>query len=224
MNQPQWIEVDRYISELFVANEPAMEAALAESVKADLPAIAVAANQGKFLQILALAMRARRILEVGTLGGYSSLWLAKALPPGGRLITLEVDPKHAEVARGNFARAGVADRIDLRVGPALEALPKLVEEDGGPFDMIFIDADKPNYPRYLEWAVRLARRGTLILADNVVREGQVIDATSKDERVRGTRQFNEAFAHHPGIVATALQTVGAKGYDGFAIGVVVEPS
>lgn len=224
MNPTQWTEVDRYLSDLFAPGDPALTAALEASEAAGLPSIAVAPNQGKFLQLLALAVQARQILEIGTLGGYSGIWLARALPADGKLITLEADPLHAQVARANFERAGVADRVDLRIGPALETLPQLVAEDKGPFDFIFIDADKPNYPDYLQWAVRLARRGTLIVADNVVREGRIVESSSDDDRIRGMRRFNECLAAHPQLTATALQTVGSKGYDGFAIGVVAATS
>jgi predicted O-methyltransferase YrrM len=218
--QQQWTAVDDYITETFVPPDPALDSALQASVDAGLPPIAVAPNQGKFLHLLALARGARQILEIGTLGGYSTIWLARALPVGGRLVTLEFDPKHAEVARANFVRAGLADVIDLRIGAALDTLPQLVADGLGPFDFIFIDADKDNYPGYFEWALKLSRRGTLVIADNVIRQGAVIDAANSDPRVQGVRRFHELVAAEPRVSATALQTVGSKGYDGFTLLVV----
>jgi predicted O-methyltransferase YrrM len=221
MAQEQWTAVDRYLTELFVPSDPALEAALRDSAAAGLPAIHVSPNQGKLLHLLARLQGARNILEIGTLGGYSTIWLARALPAGGRLITVEVDPKHADVARANLARAGLAEVVELRLGPALETLPRLVAEGRGPFDLIFLDADKPSYPDYFAWALRLSRRGSLIVADNVVRKGAVIDAASKDARVQGVRRFHELLAAEPRVSATAMQTVGSKGYDGFAIALVL---
>lgn len=221
MLQEQWTEVDRYITDLFVPPDAALEAALQASVDAGLPAISVAPNQGKMLGLLAQLRGARKILEIGTLGGYSAIWMARALPPGGRLVTLELDSDHARVARANFARAGLSGVIDLREGPALETLPKLEAEGGGPFDMIFIDADKPAYPDYLAWSLKLSRKGTLIIADNIVRNGAVIDPAHDDPRVHGARRFNELLASEPQVSATAIQTVGSKGYDGFAMAVVI---
>jgi len=215
-----WTEVDRYFNDLLIPPDPALDAALAASAAAGLPAIAVTPTQGKLLQLLARALGARRILEVGTLGGYSTIWLARALAPGGRLVTLELEARHAEVARANFVRAGVADRIDLRVGPALETLPQLAGERGGPFDLLFIDADKVNTPAYFQWALKLSRRGSLILVDNVARKGAVVEAGSDDPAVQGMRRFFEALAAEPRVSATALQTVGSKGYDGFALALV----
>jgi predicted O-methyltransferase YrrM len=215
MSLDQWTAVDRYITDLLVPADPALEAALAASDKAGLPAIAVAPNQGKMLMILAQSMSARKILEIGTLGGYSTIWLAKALPAGGRLITLEANPKHAEVARENIARAGFAEAVEVRLGKAQETLAGLESE--APFDMIFIDADKTGYPEYLSWAIKLARRGTLIIADNVVRNGAIIDAESTDANVQAVRRFNELLAAESRLSATAIQTVGSKGYDGFTI-------
>jgi predicted O-methyltransferase YrrM len=180
----------------------------------------VTPNHGKLLQLLSQARDAPNILEIGTLGGYSTIWLARALPPGGRLITLEFEPKHAQVARANIARAGLADVIELRVGAALETLPHLAAERRGPFDFIFIDADKANYPGYFMWALKLSRRGTMIVADNVVRKGAVIDAASKDPLVQGVRRFHELVAGEPRVSATAIQTVGSKGYDGFTLMIV----
>jgi predicted O-methyltransferase YrrM len=220
MNQEQWTAVDRYINDTLLTPDPALDAALKASTDAGLPLINVTPNQGKLLQLLALTQGARNILEIGTLGGYSTIWLARALPVGGCLITLEFDPKHAEVARANIARAGLADVVDLRVGPALETLPHLAAERRAPFDFIFIDADKENYPSYFTWALKLSRRGTLIVADNVVRNGAVIDAASNDPLVQGVRRFNELLAAERCVTATAIQTVGSKGYDGFALAVV----
>jgi predicted O-methyltransferase YrrM len=197
-----------------------LEAALTASTDAGLPPIAVAPNQGKWLMILAQIVGAQAILEMGTLGGYSTIWLARALPPDGSLVTLEADPKHAEVARANIALAGFADKVEVRLGKALETLPEIAAEGLSPFDFIFIDADKGNYPGYLEWALKLSRPGTLIIADNVVRDGAVIDAANPDPAVQGVRRMNEIIASEPRLSATAIQTVGSKGYDGFAIAIV----
>lgn len=212
--------MDRYIEELFVQSDPALEAALKASAEAGLPAIQVSPAQGKLLQILARAVGARSILEIGTLGAYSTIWLARALPAGGRLVTLEANPKHAEVAGSNIARAGLAEVVDLRLGPARETLPQLAAEGRGPFDLVFIDADKPGYSDYFEWALKLGRRGSLIIADNVVRKGAVTDANSDDASVKGIRRFNESVQAEPRVSATAIQTVGSKGYDGIAIAVI----
>ncbi|MEY4512463.1 MAG: hypothetical protein RLZZ450_4585 [Pseudomonadota bacterium] len=182
-----------------------------------LPAINVAPNQGKLLQLFARIRGARSILEIGTLGGYSSIWLARALPAGGRLVTLEYDPKHAEVARTNIANAGLAGSVEVRVGKALDTLPQLEKEDRGPFDLVFIDADKENIPAYFTWALRLTKPGSIIIVDNVVRKGAVIDADSKDVNIQGVRRFNELVSREPRVSATAVQTVGSKGYDGFAL-------
>jgi predicted O-methyltransferase YrrM len=220
MAQEQWTAVDRYITDLLVPPDPALEAALEASVAAGLPAINVTPNLGKLLHLLARVQGARNILEVGTLGGYSTLWLARALPAGGRLITLEVDPKHAEIARANIARAGLANVVELRLGPALDTLPQLAAEGRGPFDLIFIDADKPSNAAYFAWALRLSRRGSLIIVDNVVRKGEVIDPASPDPNVQGVRRFNEVLAAEPRVSATEIQTVGSKGYDGFALALV----
>jgi len=216
MSNDTWTAVDRYIDERFALNDPALEAALADSAKANLPAISITASQGKFLWTLAKAVRARRILEIGTLGGYSAIWLARALDPGGRLVTMELEARHAEVARKNFARARVDGLIDLRVGPALQLLPALAAERSDPFDLVFIDADKGGYADYFAWAVKLSRPGTLIVADNVVRDGKILDASSTEESVAGIRRFNDAVAAERRVTATAIQTVGAKGYDGLA--------
>jgi predicted O-methyltransferase YrrM len=220
VTQELWASVDQYLSGLVAPADAALTGALESSTQAGLPEIQVSTVQGKFLHILALAIGARRILEIGTLGGYSTIWLARALPPEGRLISLEADPKHAEVARGNVARAGLANVVDIRLGRALETLPRIAAESGGPFDLIFIDADKVNIPEYFAWSLRLARKGTLILVDNVVREGAVVDAKSADESVQGVRRFLDLVAAEKRVTATALQMVGTKGYDGLAIALV----
>jgi predicted O-methyltransferase YrrM len=221
MSQEQWTEVDRYVANLFVLPDPALDAALQSSDAAGLPSISVSASQGKLLHLLARVQGARNILELGTLGGYSTIWLGRALPADGRLITLEFDPKHAEVARANIARAGLASVVEVRVGRALDTLPQLAAEGRGPFDLIFIDADKPGYPDYLPWALKLSRRGSLIIADNVVRKGAVADAASADPNVQGIRRFNQLLAAEPRVSTTVIQTVGSKGYDGFAMALVV---
>lgn len=222
MNDERWNRVERYLTDAVVRPDPVFEAALAASAAAGLPEIAVQPPDGKLLHVLARAVGARRILEVGTLGGYSALWLARALPAGGRLVTLELDPKHADVARANFARAGLADVVDLRVGPALESLARLAAEAGPPFDFVFIDADKPSNPEYVRRALRLARPGALIVVDNVVRDGAVVEADSDHPAVQGVRRMNEYVAAEPRLVATAIQTVGSKGWDGMAVMLVTE--
>jgi predicted O-methyltransferase YrrM len=216
MSEAKWSAVDDYICDLFVGDEPVLAATLAASDAAGLPAIAVAPNQGKLLHLLARLQGARAILEIGTLGGYSTIWLARALPRDGRLITLEANPKHAAVARANIERAGLASIVDLRLGPALETLPQLA----GPFDLIFIDADKESNADYFSWALKLSRRGSLIVIDNVVRDGKVIDAESRDPMVKGVRRLYEAMAAEPKVSVTVIQTVGRKGYDGLAIALV----
>jgi len=217
----QWTAVDAYLTGLLAPNDDALDAALASSAAAGLPGIHVSRAQGKLLHVLALALGARRILEIGTLGGYSTIWLARALPADGRLVTLEMDPAHAAVARANVERAGLGSVVDVRVGAALVTLPTLEAEGAGPFDLIFIDADKTGYPDYLGWALRLARPGTLIVADNVVRDGNVADPASTDPSVRGVRRFLEMVAADKRLAATAIQTVGGKGWDGLAVAVVV---
>jgi predicted O-methyltransferase YrrM len=224
VGQRNWSAVDRYITDLFVPADPVLDCVLAASDAAGLPPIAVAPNQGKLLMMLAQLQGARRILEIGTLGGYSTIWLARGLSRGGRIVTLEADRRHAEVAEANFAHAGLSRVIALRVGPALDTLPRLAREGHGPFDLVFIDADKENNADYFAWALKLARRGSLIIADNVVREGAVIDARSRDRSVAGIRRFNRMVAAEPRVTATAIQTVGSKGYDGLAvIRVIAEP-
>jgi predicted O-methyltransferase YrrM len=221
MDRALWTRVDDYLSRTLVPDDAALAAALADSDAAGLPAIQVTPNQGRFLQLLARSIGARAILELGTLGGYSTLWLARGLTPGGRLVTLEAEPRHAEVALASFARAGLAGVISIRVGPALDTLPKLVAEGAGPFDLVFIDADKPSLPDYFQWSLRLARPGTVIVVDNVVRDGEVADDGSADPSVQGVRRMNALIAAETRVSATALQTVGSKGYDGFAF-VLVE--
>ncbi len=220
MSQQQWTAVDRYITDLFVPDDPVLEAALEVSTASGLPPHNVSPNQGKLLMLLAQLRGARTILEIGTLGGYSTIWLARALPADGHLISLEFNPKHAEVARANIARARLQAKVEVRVGRAIDTLPLLEQEGHSSFDLIFIDADKPSNPDYLAWALKLARPGTLIIGDNVVRDGAVIDAASTDPNVQGIRRFNELMAAEPRLSATAIQTVGSKGYDGFALAIV----
>jgi predicted O-methyltransferase YrrM len=221
MNQEQWTAVDRYTTEMLVPPDAVLDAAVEASNAAGLPQIAVAPNQGKLLHLLARAHGARKILEIGTLGGYSTIWLARALPPGGRLITLEIDKKHADVARANIARAGLTSVVDVRLDPALETLPRLSAERAGPFDMTFIDADKPNIPSYFEWSLKLAAPGGLIVVDNVIRDGAVVDDASTDPSVKGVRRLNELLRAEPRVSATTIQTVGARGYDGFTLAMLV---
>jgi len=219
--QDVWTAVDGYFGDLLIARDEKLDTALAANQKAGLPAIDVSRLQGKFLELLVRISGARRILEIGTLGGYSTIWLARGLPEGGRIVTLEFDPHHAEVARANLEHAGVLDRVDLRVGRAIDTLPKLENTADSPFDLIFIDADKESYPEYLDWTLRLSRVGTVIVADNVVRDGRVVEADCDDERVQGVRRFTERLAAEPRLNATVLQNVGTKGYDGLALAVVV---
>jgi predicted O-methyltransferase YrrM len=230
MTQELWTAVDRYICDRLLPEDPALDAALRASDAAGLPPIAITPNQGRLLALLVRIHGARRILELGTLGGYSTIWLARALPPGGSLVTLEANPDYAEAARKNIAGAGLAEIVQLRVGPALETLPVLAAE-GEPFDLIFIDADKQNYPGYLEWSLKLSRPGTVIVADNIVRGGAILDANANanadagdprpaDGVVQGVRRFYELLAAEPRLSATAIQTVGAKGHDGFALALV----
>lgn len=220
MTEQRWSEVDRYFSELLSKSDAALDEALRATAAADMPEINVSPNQGKLLQLLARSIGARRILEIGTLGGYSTIWLARALPPDGRLITLEASGKHAEVARANIARAGLADIVEVRLGRALETLPRLASEGGEPFDLIFIDADKPSTLDYFEWALRLSRPGTLIIVDNVVRAGEILETGSDSPTLQGIHRFLDRLAAEPRVTATAIQTVGGKGYDGFAMALV----
>ncbi len=217
MDDALFTRMDSYIEDRLLPADPVLDAVLAESERAGLPAIAVSPAQGRMLHIFALMLGARRILEIGTLGGYSTICLARALPADGRLVTLEFDPRHADVARASFARAGLEDRIDLRLGRAADTLPVLAAEAPEPFDLIFIDADKPSNPIYFDWALKLSRPGTLIICDNVVRRGAVADPESTDPNVIGTRALFDLAADRPNLVSTAVQTVGAKGYDGFAL-------
>ena len=222
MSQLIWSDVDDYIEASLIPHDPVMEAVLKANRDARLPRIEVSPPQGKFLNLLVRVCNARLVLEIGTHGGYSTIWMGRGLPRGGRLVTLEVDPQHATVARENIGRAGLADRIEVRLGRAIDSLPEIYAEGLYPFDLIFIDADKPSNGAYLDWAMRIARVGTVIVVDNVIRNGGVTDPLSGDPSVRGSR---DAFAHMGAerrLTATALQTVGSKGYDGFAIGVVTE--
>jgi predicted O-methyltransferase YrrM len=220
MTQELWTSVDRYIVDSLIPHDPVFDSVLHANTAAGLPSIDVAPNQGKLLHLLAQIMGARRILEIGTLGGYSTIWLARALPPDGKLITLEVEAKHAEVATANIARAGLSSLVELRLAPALESLSQLHKEGALPFDLIFIDADKQTIPQYLEWSLRLSRIGTVIITDNVIRDGAVIDPLDPDPRVQGVRRFFQMISADPRIDATAIQTVGSKGYDGFTLAVV----
>ncbi len=224
MNQELWSQIDDYVVDALVAPDAALDAALRASSEAGLPSIHVAPNQGKLLHLLARVRGARTILEIGTLGGYSTIWLARALPPGGRLITLEADPRHAQVARANIARAGLSEVVELREGRALDTLPRLAAEARGPFDLIFIDADKEHIPDYFTWALQLARPGSLIIVDNVVRRGALIDAASSDPNVRGVRRLHALLRDEPRVSATTVQTVGSKGYDGFTLALVNPPA
>jgi predicted O-methyltransferase YrrM len=220
VSQRQWTDVDGYTADLLVREDDALRAAAEQSAAEDLPPIAVSPNQGKLLHLLVRIQGASSILELGTLGGYSTIWLARALPPGGRLVTLEVEPRYAAVAAANIARAGVADRVEQRVGPALDSLRDLVGERAGPFDFIFIDADKRSTPQYFELALELSREGSVILTDNVVRGGALIDPANDDPGVDGMRRFHELLAAAPGATGTTIQTVGSKGYDGFTLALV----
>jgi len=219
--QAVWSRVDNYFSRLLTHGDDKLDAALEANEQAGLPQIDVTRLQGRFLEFLVRVSGARHILEIGTLGGYSSLWLARALPDEGRIVSLEIDAHHAEVARANLEHAGILECVEILVGPALETLPTLRDSAVVPFDLIFIDADKPGYPEYLKWALRLSRPGTVIVADNVVRDGKVADANSDDANVQGVRRFAELMAAEPRLSATVLQTVGTKGYDGFALAVVL---
>ena len=217
MTEETWIAVDRFFCDHLVPSDGVLDAALEESAAAGLPDIQLAPNQAALLQMLARLQGASRLLEIGTLGGYSGIWLARALPEGGRLVTVEANPHHAEVARRNFERADVLHKVDVRLGPAADVLPIIAREGGDPFDLVFIDADKRNIPLYFDWALRLTRPGSLIVVDNVVRRGEVAVAWSPDEDVQGVRSFIQSLKGDQRVQATAIQTVGTKGYDGFAI-------
>jgi len=220
MSKKTWAAVDDYIVDALFEADPVLNAVLAANHDQGLPAIDVSPAQGKLLSLLARMQGAKKILEIGTLGGYSTIWMARALPVGGKIVTLELDPHHAKVARSNFERAGVSERVELRVGPALQSLAALNAENAGPFDVIFIDADKPNNPHYLSWAIRLSRPGTVIICDNVIRDGAVLDEDGQDANVEGARAAFSFIGGDKRLQATAIQTVGAKGYDGFAIAIV----
>jgi predicted O-methyltransferase YrrM len=221
MSKKLWTAVDQYTTGLLSPADAALDAALAASEAAGLPSISVSPSQGKLLAMLAQMAGASKILEIGTLGGYSSIWLGRALAAGGRLITLEANPKHAEVARGNVARAGLAEVVEVRLGDARAGIQQLVAEGLGPFDLIFIDADKQSIPHYLEWSLKLSRRGTMIVVDNVVRDGALIDAKSEDPSVIGARRMHDMLAAEPRVSATTIQTVGSKGYDGLTLALVI---
>jgi predicted O-methyltransferase YrrM len=220
MSRKTWTAVDEYIVESLLPADPVLDAALAANNEGGLPAIDVSAAQGKLLNLIARMSGAKRILEVGTLGGYSTIWLARALPPSGKVVTLELEPHHAKVARANLKRAGLSELVDLRVGPALESLAALAGEGAAPFDLIFIDADKPNNPTYLSWAMKLSRPGTVIVCDNVIRDGTVLNQDGSDAGVEGARAAFAFIGGDARLDGTAIQTVGAKGYDGFAIAIV----
>jgi predicted O-methyltransferase YrrM len=224
MSNDLWGRVDGYIVDQLVHEDAALSGALAANAAAGLPPIDVSAAQGKLLHLLVRMSGARRVLEIGTLGGYSTIWMARALPDDGELLSLEYEPRHAEVARANIARAGLDRKVSVRVGAAAETLPLLATENPAPFDFVFIDADKPGNPVYLDWAIRLGRPGTVIVVDNVVRNGEVVDTASTDPNVRGSRAALELIGGNRRLSATAIQTVGSKGYDGFAIMIVDEPN
>ena len=223
MTQELWSEVDAFLDGLLVGHDPSLEGALVANEVGGLPAIDLSPTQGKLLYLFARLVGARRILELGTLGGYSTIWLARALPADGRLISLELDPAYADVARANIDRAGFSELVEIRVGPALEALPALAGENGRPFDLVFVDADKESTPEYFQWALALTRPGSLIVVDNVVRGGAILDPKHADPRVRAMRTFVEQLAAEPRVSATVIQTVGSKGHDGFAVALVLEP-
>ena len=220
MNQKTWTAVDEYLNLKLIGSDPALQAALDENARTGLPAFDVAPNQGKLLHLLARMSGARRILEIGTLGGYSTIWLARALPPGGKLVSLESDPNHAEVARRNIRNAKLERMVEIRLGAALDSLEHLEAERALPFDFVFIDADKPNNPTYLEWSMKLSRPGTVIIADNVVRDGAIVDPGNTDPRVQGVQKFFDKLSTDGRLAATAIQTVGSKGYDGFALAII----
>lgn len=224
MSEERWSAVDAYIGSAVLRPDPVLDAVLTASREADLPEIAVSPPQGALLHLLALVHGAREVLEIGTLGGYSAIWLGRALPPDGRVVTIEADPRHAAVATANLARAGLDGIVDVRVGQALDVLPRIADERQEAFDLVFIDADKPSNPDYFAWALRLTRPGSVIIVDNVVRDGAVADASSDDESVRGSRRMLEMIGSEPTVTGTAVQTVGVKGYDGFAIALVGQPA
>jgi predicted O-methyltransferase YrrM len=220
ISQELWTAVDSYLVQNLLPADPVLDTVLQTNVAAGLPAHDIAPNQGKLIYLLARMQRARRILEIGTLGGYSTIWLARALPADGLLVSLECEAKHAKVAAANIQRAGLSSLVDLRLGPALESISQMIQQQEPPFDFIFIDADKQNNASYLEWSLRLSRPGTVIVGDNVVRDGAVVDAQNSDPRIQGVRRFFEMIAADRRLDATALQTVGSKGYDGFTLAIV----
>ena len=220
MADQRWEVVDRYLANHLAPQEDSLAAAVEASARAGLPPHEVSPLQGKLLHLLTKAVGARKVLEIGTLGGYSAIWLARALPPDGKIITLEHNPDHAEVAQMNLTRAGVSELVEVRVGLATDTLPRLVAEGRCPFDLIFIDADKASNPEYLDWSLRLSRPGTLLIGDNVVREGGVADPASADPSIQGVRRFIEMLSSEPRVSATAIQTVGSKGYDGFVLAII----
>jgi caffeoyl-CoA O-methyltransferase len=220
MDQKIFEDVDHYISDLFLPQDAVLTAAEESHKLENIPLISVSPNQGKFLHLLVRIANARKILELGTLAGYSTIWMARALPEDGKLISLEIDPRHAAVARKNIERAGLSEKVEVQVGKAIDLLSQLVEKKAGPFDMIFIDADKEPYAEYFEWALKLSRSGTLIIADNVIRDGQVLNPDVEDSKVKGVQRFNKALAANKKVTATILQTIGVKEYDGMAIAIV----
>lgn len=222
MNQEMWSAVDRYITDLLVDADEVLEHVIAASDAAGLPSIQVSPPQGKLLGMYVSMIGARKVLEIGTLGGYSTIWMARALPEDGQLVSIEIDPLHAEVAQANFDRAGLSQRIELHTGNAREVMPRLIEDGYGPFDLVFIDADKASIPEYFAWSVQMSRPGSAIIVDNVIREGAVVNESSEDASVKGVRRLNEIMANDPRIDATVLQTVGVKGYDGFSVALVRE--
>jgi predicted O-methyltransferase YrrM len=219
--QETWAAVDRYFGELLAPEDEALAACMESNREAGLPSIDVPALLGRFLELMVRISGARSVLEIGTLGGYSTIWLARALPQGGQVVTLEIDPRNADIARKNLERAGVLDRVEITIGPALDTLSALYEGAVDPFDLIFIDADKKSMPEYLEWSLKLSRPGTVIIADNVVRDGKVLDASSDDPDIQGVRRMTELMARNPRLRATAIPTVGGRGYDGFAMALVL---
>lgn len=220
MNQQLFEKVDQYINNLVAPEDEILQQTIASLDKASMPQISVTATQGKFLQLMLLTCKAKRVLELGTLGAYSTIWMARAIPADGKVITVEFDPHHAQVASENIAKAGLSDKIDLRIGKAMDVLNELIAKGEEAFDFIFIDADKPPYAEYFELALQLSHPGTMIICDNVIREGKVLDENTTDERVKGVQRFNQLLADHPKVTATIMQTVGAKEYDGMAIAVV----
>lgn len=217
MNDLLWTKVDRYLANALLPEDLILEEVLRSSEAADIPSIQVSALQGKLLMLLVQAQGARRILEIGTLAGYSTIWLARGLPDGGRIVTLEADAHHAQIAQSNIAKAGYANKVELRLGRALKTLPILANERIGPFDFVFIDADKKHIPEYFDWSLKLSRPGSLIVVDNVVRDGQVVDLANREANIAGVRSFLERVGQDPRVEATAMQTVGMKGHDGFAV-------